>query len=514
MSPGIRCDDQEIGAFEELQETAPEDLRYIGNAISDTVVNILEEKLFNSVYEPHTEEDSTGLYELRKVLEEIRNVESFDIHKFNHLAEENSRNRAINKIKPTIAYHMQSLANGKVLIFNDETHESNWVNIPKNNQKKFKDNLQFIELPPISGHEDDDHNDLPLGVHQAMVSVTHLLSEQVNSLENTIPTITEIVEHAMTGQDDGITIHKSSDDNGFILRATAGSKKVKSIRRKSAALTETLKAFIDGPEEVAAKSFIDYSSEDVDKWCVNLIEGIIVERNTKLYQSLNLNQQKTVKERQAPEQEKLTKKEKRRLKKLARQATQQSGIEKPKEQEITESESVIEYVDISIPWVENGQSVTQNIREFISNGNSLYIVNGMEAKLQEIADKTLEKSDIAPKVDNVIIQHARLINDDHMPWDRSSPLSVKMLNKNGSAPQEYQDETIWYTYDLSSNAPRVYYTLKDASQIETTNPTKLDGNKKCLVIVAITDKQKQKSTLKHLTGKKHSSLTAEGVGSI
>lgn len=83
-----------------------------------------------------------------------------------------------------------------------------------------------------------------------------------------------------------------------------------------------------------------------------------------------------------------------------------------------------------------------------------------------------------------------------------------------STPRRYSDEYIWYTYDLRPNAPRVYFIVKDASDIEMSDNPVLNPGTKCLIVVGITDKSRQLDVLQRFTGKNRTVLINEGAGSV
>ena len=50
----------------------------------------------------------------------------------------------------------------------------------------------------------------------------------------------------------------------------------------------------------------------------------------------------------------------------------------------------------------------------------MYVINGMEDKLQTIANETQDKEEIASKVTNAINHQAQLLLGGYMPWERQT----------------------------------------------------------------------------------------------
>lgn len=171
----------------------------------------------------------------------------------------------------------------------------------------------------------------------------------------------------------------------------------------------------------------------------------------------------------------------------------------------------------SLPWLEGENHVSPIWGLRGVNGVS-YVVRALTPGLEEIATKSREKAHTAHDGTNEYDQIATSIlarlNDGIMPFHKSSGSKpVRKINQKS----DYANTPIWYNHELAPNAPRLYYTVKAASELIKPQELKRIGLKEdatCMVILAETDKGQQIEVLKKITGLSHASLKKGGAGSI
>jgi hypothetical protein len=86
---------------------------------------------------------------------------------------------------------------------------------------------------------------------------------------------------------------------------------------------------------------------------------------------------------------------------------------------------------------------------------------------------------------------------------------VSVNIKDQDRKPEYVGVPIWFTFDKSPNAPRIYYTLKRTGEI-----TEEGREQFLLVILGITDMQNQEEFFKTISTKSLRQLRREGVGAV
>jgi hypothetical protein len=96
-----------------------------------------------------------------------------------------------------------------------------------------------------------------------------------------------------------------------------------------------------------------------------------------------------------------------------------------------------------------------------------------------------------------------------MPFQ--DPAVKKIKNKPSDMRDGYKKTSIWYSFNVSPNAPRLYFTVLPA-------PSNIDNNVGAddlmLVVMAETDKANQIDIFKRFTTKSHTALVNQGAGSI
>lgn len=496
---------------ETLQWDIPEDLAGLGDGMAAAITRSLGDKLFFSILSTGNK-DLTAMGDFREHLIDLSHVNSFDINTYSYYFESASRKIASNECNLALQRHTTSLHRGTALVFDEDAQQGNWVTIPKRFRQRFADNIQNIAVPQIENQDEYIHDDdeSAIDLEKLVRTMTLVFAEKVVPLIRDIPDMRDI----LMGDVNGITVSQAHDLNGTpILGISAGadSKTLSGIRKKVKNFCNLVEEFAANPEKIAAEWQLKNDEEQVKNQAREFADSSVMEQNTELYNSLTPEERKEIKERHTEDAPKLTKRQERHVKQLAQIAAEESGVTKPEELYDIELVNTIGNVDISLPWINHGTKRTMDIHEFRVGECVTYIVHGIEDKLQTIADETLDKEELANKITSSIEHQARLINGGSMPWTQSS--NPKPVDKNGKAPAEYKNESIWYTYDLRPNAPRVYFIVKDAKDIEVSNQ-KLQSDAKCVVIIGITDKSKQLDVLKRFTGKSRSELVAGGAGSI
>jgi len=172
---------------------------------------------------------------------------------------------------------------------------------------------------------------------------------------------------------------------------------------------------------------------------------------------------------------------------------------------------------LTVPWRKNSAPTT--ISRMKAPEGSVLFARALDERLEDIADTVRAKSPRSNGDLNVfdqIAQHlAKRVASGIMPWQSAN--SVKRVRARSSEQgPEYKDVSIWYSFDVSPNAPRVYFTLKEAAEIMDTKEAagEIEPDEQCLVVIAETDKANQTSVLKVLTGKGHRRLRRNGSGAV
>ena len=298
----------------------------------------------------------------------------------------------------------------------------------------------------------------------------------------------------------------------FFGKPVEGSNKdqpsiIVSIRRKATALSTLLNDLIADPvDQILAGVSQEYyeSTKDKTERAINLT---IAEFNTELLKSTNFP--KAEKKRPARDMARISASV---LGTAVDKTDQQMQISAPED-----SHDSLGTIDIKADWLTGQEEKSRPISQLTAFGKTVYIIDAVDKNLSVLSDDcrvNLPTNEFGEDCfEAATTQEARRIASDIMPW--TSTNSVKSLDKAGSkTPAEYSGTPIWYTFDISPNAPRVYFTIKKLGDIiDQTKPTKLDRDSWVMVVMARTDKSNQTTVLKQFTGRAHNTLRANGSGS-
>lgn len=452
--------------------------------------------------------------QLRGSLDYLASVKNFDIDEFDQTINQLIEHDSQRTLRAERDKAIQWAKRGKVEILDEESNEPKWVNLPNAVIPKFTQALNDVSLNPDEelynqqSFSDMSVEELDMFTENTTITIIAKLAELIASL----PTIQQLT----SGELDGLRLVLSTDLPNVdrdVLSYSPGSPVLKSIRKKVIQLSKVIDEFAENPAQFSAKEMYKDKGAYIEQQISELVYGLLINATTETYASLNPDELKRVKQRTIEEAPKLSKRQKRRQKQLAEQALSSTVKVDEEKPQVAVIEQDIDDLSLTLPWIDGGGEFTGRATEMRTGSRVVYVINGMEDKLQVIANETQDKEGIATKINNAINNQARILLDGYMPWERQTS-AVKSLEKNGKAPKEYSDETIWYTFDLRPNAPRVYFVVKDVSEIESSEQPKLHPDAKCMVVVAITDKGQQISVLKRLTGQRRAYLVANGAGSV
>lgn len=165
-----------------------------------------------------------------------------------------------------------------------------------------------------------------------------------------------------------------------------------------------------------------------------------------------------------------------------------------------------------MPWMPDNEKL--NTRIYRGRNQDVFMVKALSNKLKkissEVRDGLPKNADGEDKIDLKIKQIIKRISEGIMPYENTN--SVKSLatdSKDLSAA--YSEESIWYSFDISPNAPRIYFTVRETPE-ELKNYS--DRESKMVIILAEADKARQLDTLTTLTTLSSTTLRARGAGSI
>lgn len=138
----------------------------------------------------------------------------------------------------------------------------------------------------------------------------------------------------------------------------------------------------------------------------------------------------------------------------------------------------------------------------------------MTANLAEIAADVRQKS---PTTKNEVNQYdaiekqiALRIAGGIMPYKNTN--SIKRIKQKPVGV--FEGLSIWYSHDLSPNAPRIYFTVKKMGELLIAEDPRIDHAAHGVVILAESDKANQVSVLQVLTGGSHRAIRRGGAGSV
>lgn len=163
--------------------------------------------------------------------------------------------------------------------------------------------------------------------------------------------------------------------------------------------------------------------------------------------------------------------------------------------------------EMLIPWIGH-EPVEVDVLRY-SQALNIDVIRGLSPALEKVA-KAIDRNPInqqgQDKYEAIIDHLARRIATGVMPWQSAN--SVKRVRSKARSIGKGYPEAIWYTFDISPNAPRVYFTL--------TNEEHIDGDEKPsrqLIILSETDKAHQIEALREIMGISVKALRAFGAGS-
>jgi hypothetical protein len=168
-------------------------------------------------------------------------------------------------------------------------------------------------------------------------------------------------------------------------------------------------------------------------------------------------------------------------------------------------------VELEFPWVANTKEYPVQVLK--GSDRNIFVVNAQEPKVATLSTEVktgLPKNEAGQDVFDISILHrARTLAAGIMPHVDPSVRRIK--NKQSDLRDSYKKTTIWYPFDISPNAPRLYFTVKPAPKNlgENIGPDDL-----LLVVLAESDKAHQIDVLKRFTTKSHKALVQQGAGSI
>jgi hypothetical protein len=178
--------------------------------------------------------------------------------------------------------------------------------------------------------------------------------------------------------------------------------------------------------------------------------------------------------------------------------------------ERVEDRAISEFLTLDFPWMEEGHNVFRPKR--YADTNDVLVVTALRTNLAVLASRLQGESpsnaDGRDKYQADIHELAKKISSDIMPY-RTTNGMVSVNIKDQDRKPEYVGVPIWFTFDKSPNAPRIYYTLKRTGEI-----TEEGREQFLLVILGITDMQNQEEFFKTISTKSLRQLRREGVGAV
>jgi hypothetical protein len=171
---------------------------------------------------------------------------------------------------------------------------------------------------------------------------------------------------------------------------------------------------------------------------------------------------------------------------------------------------------LNLPWAEGPQTFKTHLYK---NGNAkLLLVDSQKGRLQQISEFSRAKSQLnnegATQYDLMTKKLVASLLEGIMPYHPNS--GFKSLRRIGER-SIYKGIGIWCIKDVAPNAPRLYFTVKNAGDLASSDQLskyQIDANTLVAIIVAETDKVNQIETLAELTGNSRRQLSHYGVGSI
>lgn len=163
--------------------------------------------------------------------------------------------------------------------------------------------------------------------------------------------------------------------------------------------------------------------------------------------------------------------------------------------------------EIVLPWVGREPIEVDVVR--YSQALNIDVIRGLSPVLDKVS-KAIDRNPInqqgQDKYEAIIDHLARRIATGVMPWQSAN--SVKRVRSKARSHGKEYPEAIWYTFDMSPNAPRVYFTLTNEEHINGD-----DRPSRQLIILSETDKAHQIEVLREIMGVSVKALRAFGAGS-
>jgi hypothetical protein len=282
------------------------------------------------------------------------------------------------------------------------------------------------------------------------------------------------------------------------------------VKKEFNKLIKMLEEYSHSPEECILDHCI--LEQSVETYTQNLfarIDRLITQRNVEIIDRLKLLP-KEKKARPSSDQDQDTTIAKGGECAVADSSDQEEKVTRGDNEESVFSDAGIH--DAIFSWINSSRPTRMQFEEFGTKEKSIYVVRAISPGLNEISELTREK--MPHEIQRAIEQQAKAIVDGIMPFHKGSK-SKLMLNQS-NRNLGYEGITIWYTAKRRKNAERVYFTYVDSvgELLPDGFVPKLDINKKCLIILAETDKKNQVEVIQHLTGLGRRMIRKGNAGSI
>lgn len=169
-------------------------------------------------------------------------------------------------------------------------------------------------------------------------------------------------------------------------------------------------------------------------------------------------------------------------------------------------------VKISLPWMEGVDYLDTKL--YVGNQQDVFITKAFSPRVKKISRDVREglpkNSKGEDKIDHKINQIVKRISEGIMPFQNTNSVKSLATDPKDISPL-YRDESIWYSFEIKPNAPRVYFTVHETPEVLKKFS---DKESKLVIIIAEADKARQIDTLSILTTLSVASLRARGAGSV
>lgn len=442
-------------------------------------------------------DDITGMNRLFSTLDSLSKT-PFDEVSFDKecIALLDEKTEKLSRIK--LQQHENAMKRGSLIIKDAETDEEVTVKIKPEELATYK-NAQIKTL--IIDDSDRSDENYPLeketDIIQSMIGTAfEKYGVQLEKALQLLPNEDDLVNGLINGQ----IIIADSFANSFLqpneVTISPDNRKFKKVNRAIRLLIESLDAFIENPERVLAEIYTDAIGEFLDNTLNDSIQNRIISANTSLYAQKDKSE---TRDKYIPTStdEVMSKRKRRKMSRfiLSSAANDEIDLREPEYKRI----ETIESVTIATPWLDNE---SREITELSTPQGAVYIVDACSEKLADIKDMTLGKNkSVEHKINVKIETAAEKIATGNLPWNSTN--TFQRLHLGIETPDEYSKSAIYYVSDVSPNAPRIYFSMKKAGEIEIVaegEKPRLNPDQWCMMLVAITDKDRQIAALKQLTG--------------